>query len=255
MDLILGDTSQLSHYMPNGLVRVDSRNIPNEVFDRKWNRVYLLFAEQRTIHNNDSKYKHDFYNTNVDLTIQVAKRLKADVIVYFSTTELWNLLEGAITIDTTYQFEQNYYTDTKYMATVEMKKLENVLILYPFNFNSVHRSEDYLFGKVFASVLNERKIKVGNLDIVRDLLHASWVANRSIIADCSQIIGSGTYFNVRQYIRDVYQGCGLSPDDLLEETSEFATQKKLFYLKTDEVLYDYAQLLRDTIHDIRNTTR
>ena len=33
MDLVIGETSQISHYFPKDIVKISSRNIPNEIFE------------------------------------------------------------------------------------------------------------------------------------------------------------------------------------------------------------------------------
>lgn len=255
MDLIIGSSSQISHYFPHEMQRVSSRNIPEEIFEKKWESVYLTFAEQRTRYATDNNYKDDFYRVNVHMTLDIAKKLKANRIIYYSTVELWNSLDGAISLKTPFNFAQNYYTDSKYIATEMLRQIENVVVLFPFNFNSVYRSEDYLFGKIFSSIKERKTVEVGNLDIKRDILHANWVAKQSLIAKKAKIIGSGTFHDVRKFIRDVYTGCGLNPDDLLIENGDPNRHNRVLYLGSKKILYDYETLLKDTIDDIENTTR
>lgn len=253
MDLIIGCTSQISHFLPEKMVRISSRDCREEIFDTSWENVYLAFAEQRTRHSNDSNFKDDFYHVNVNMTLKFAERLKSKRVIYYSTVELWNNIDGAISLVTPFNFTQNYYTDTKYIATDRLSKMENVKILFPFNFNSTFRSEDYLFGKVVSSILNRKKIEVVNLDMKRDILHAKYVADQSVKSNGNAIIGSGTFCNVRTFIKDLYVGCGLNMHDFLIENQEPNRHSKLLYLQSEKILYSYENLLKDTIDDIQST--
>ena len=255
MDLIVGSSSQISHYLPCEMQRVSSRDIPEEIFEKQWESVYLTFAEQRTRYAADKNYREDFYRVNVDMTLSVARRLRARRIIYYSTVELWSSLDGAISLETPFDFVQNYYTDSKHVATEKLRQIENVKVLFPFNFNSIYRSEDYLFGKIFSSVRERKIVEVGNLDMKRDILHAKWVAEQSLLAKEDRIIGSGTYYDVRKFVRDVYAGCGLDPDKLLVENGEPNRHNRVLYLGSEKILYNYETLLRDTINDIENTAR
>lgn len=254
MDLVIGSSSQISHFLPPEMVRVSARSISEEIYEKHWDRVYLTFAEQRTRYACSSEHMEDFYRVNVDLTLGVIRRLKAKRIIYYSTVELWSLLSGAISLETPFNFVQNYYTDSKYAATNAARQFENVSVMFPFNFNSTYRSQDYLFGKIFASVVQRKRVEVGNLDMKRDILHASWVANQSLRANEDRIIGSGTFHDVRKFVRDVYAGCGVDPDEFLIENGEPNRHNRILYLKSDKLLYTYETLLKDTINDIENTS-
>lgn len=253
-DLLIGETSQISRYMSSGLRRISSRNICDEVYETEWDSVYIAFAEQRTRLSEDIRFKEDFFRVNVDMTLEVVRKIRSKRIVYFSTTELWNNCEGQIDLDTPYNFRQNYYTDSKFLTTSKLSELENVVILYPFNFNSVYRSQDYLFGKVFHSILNLERIELGNLDMRRDILHAKWVAEVSSQALTSQIVGSGTCFSVRKYIHDVYSRCGLDPQQYIVESDQMNRHANTLYLKSSKILYSYEKLMGDTIDDIQGTS-
>jgi hypothetical protein len=152
-NLVIGSTSQVSRYMPADYVAVSSRNIPNWVFEKKWENVYLCFAEQRTSLANNLNYRDVFYSTNVDLTISCIENIKSKRIVCFSTTELWNRHSGSIDIDTPFDYIENYYTDSKVKLTQKLKKYENVITLFPFNFNSVYRKETFLFYKIYKCIM------------------------------------------------------------------------------------------------------
>ena len=70
-----------------------------------------------------------------------------------------------------------YYTESKLMLTETVKNRENIITVYPFNFNSKFRSETFLFGKIFDSIINRKKIEIGSTYYYRDILHAKYVAS------------------------------------------------------------------------------
>jgi GDP-D-mannose dehydratase len=117
----------------------------------------------------------------------------------------------------------------------------------------VYRSEDYLFGKVVSSIIEKKKITVGSLEMHRDILHASWVSERSLLAQSSQVIGSGTVRSVRSYIHDVYSLCGLDASQYVEETSAKNHHSNTIYLMSDKIMYEYENLLKDTVNDIQGS--
>ena len=135
-DLIIGGSSQIAKYMPENYHRVSGRIIPEYVFNYPWKRVYICFAEQRTALADNKRFKSEFYDVNFHKTLAVINKLTAQTIVCFSTTELWNMCHGAIDLQTPYNFKENYYTDSKLLLTNTLKERENVITLYPFNFNS-----------------------------------------------------------------------------------------------------------------------
>ncbi len=255
MDLVIGSSSQISRFLPPEMVRVSARNISEEIYEKQWDRVYLTFAEQRTRYASSSEHREDFYRVNVDLTLDTVKRLRAKRVIYYSTVELWSSLDGAISLETPFDFVQNYYTDSKRVATEAVRQFENVSVIFPFNFNSTYRSQDYLFGKIFASVMERKRVEVGNLEMKRDILHASWVAEQSLHTNEDRIVGSGTFHDVRRFVRDVYKSCGIDPDEFLVENGEPNRHNRILYLKSDKILYTYETLLKDTINDIENTSR
>ena len=55
-NLIIGNTSQLSYFFPENYESISSRNIDfSMVNNKKYDRIYLLFAEQRTFLNTELK--------------------------------------------------------------------------------------------------------------------------------------------------------------------------------------------------------
>jgi hypothetical protein len=93
-NLIIGDTSQLSHFFPKNYERISSRNINfEEIKKKQYDRIYLLFAEQRTFMDDDIDL---FKKINFDYTIEVIDELIdfCENIVIYSTSELWNKYDG-----------------------------------------------------------------------------------------------------------------------------------------------------------------
>ncbi len=247
-NLIIGDTSQISYYLPKDYIRISARNISSEIFNYRWNKVFILFAEQRTIFANNILYKENFYDINYNLTLDIINKINANEILYLSTTELWNKCNGSININTPWNYEENYYTDSKKKITLELQKKENVKIIYPFNFNSSYRSKDFLFGKIFYSIKNNEKIKLGNLNIKRELLHANYVANELKKTTESRIIGSGYTVDIKNFIIDIYNQKNLNFNELVE-FKEYEYNKNIFFLD-NKTCYTYDVLLKDYLNDL-----
>jgi hypothetical protein len=251
-DLIIGATSQVAQYMPAEILRISSRNIPEWVYEKEWNRVYVCFAEQRTAYATNNNYRDLFYNINVGLVLQCVKKIKSKKIIVFSTTELWNECSGAITLDTPFCFKENYYTESKLIMTTECKKIDKVIVVYPFNFNSIHRGEVFLFGKIFSSIKNKTLIEIGNTYFYRDVLHARYVAKRITEVKKDAIIGSGRVIYINDYIRDLYKGFNLVYEKYVkEDLNNKNTARSIFWLKSAERQYTYENLLIDSMKDIK----
>jgi nucleoside-diphosphate-sugar epimerase len=251
--LIIGETSQLAHFLPEEYTRVSSRDIPPSVYNHRWEVVYLLFAEQRTIFSENKEYKSLFYDINVNLTLKLVNKLKYNKLIFLSTTELWNLCNGKISIETPFYYKENYYNDSKRITTEKLKNYDKVITLYPFNFNSSFRNNNFLFGKIFHSIINKEKICVGNLNINRELLHANRVAELVNSATTSDIIGSGYLVNIKNFILDLYKFFNIDYNVFLEDKSlDTLNNNQFFFHKQTD--YSYANLLKDYIDDIQNTT-
>jgi len=255
-NLVIGNTSQLSHYFPNEYQKISSRNIDYKTFARKkFDRVYLSFADQRTfIQDNEN----NFIDVNFHYTMEVInffKPLSKNVIIY-STCELWNNVEGPINIDMSFDYNYSPYLKSKDLLTSYIKASRNyhpnVIILYPFNFNSPYRKGGFLFGKIFDSIINKKKIEIGNTDFYRDLIHPSYVIERSIIAKNDELIGSGNLININKFIKDLYKEMNMNYEDYVTENSinNLLVKRKDFYFDTN-VLYPYDLLLIKTIEDIK----
>ena len=105
--LIIGNTSQLSYYFPNTFEKISSRNIEfDRVCSQQYDKVFLLFAEQRTFLNESEDF---FVKTNVDYTIEVINKFKdiSNKIIIYSTSELWNKYDGCISLKDNYNY--NYF--------------------------------------------------------------------------------------------------------------------------------------------------
>ena len=133
------------------------------------------------------------------------------------------------------------------------EKYPNVIILYPFNFNSTKRSKDFLFGKIFSSIINKEKIKIGDTYYYRDIFHPNFIVEEILNASEHKIIGSGRLTFVNDFIRDLFSFYGLSYDDLVEENLESFKEYEIkyeYYLKSKLPLYTYTRLIGDTVNDI-----
>jgi nucleoside-diphosphate-sugar epimerase len=254
-NLVIGDTSQLSSYFPENYIKISSRNIDiNFLKKKQWGSVYLCFGESRK-HLYDIKLYDEI---NYKLTKELIEILNnnSNKIVVYSTCELWSKYSGSIDISQQPNFYPTPYLNSKYEITkfiLGNKDLKNTLIMYPFNFNSTKRDSNFLFGKIFDSIINKRKITIGNTYFYRDIIHPIFVVNESINADKHKIIGSGRLTFVNDFIRELYSIRGLSFDDyVIEKLDHFVEYDKIneYYLKTNKCVYSYTDLISDTIKDI-----
>ena len=252
-NLIIGETSQVARYLPDSYARVSSRNIPNSIYAEKWDKVFLCFAEQRTFLSNTKRYKEEFYSINCDLTLELIEKIQSKKKVFFSTSELWNNNTGPISMNDEWNYRENYYTDSKRKITEKVMGYEDVITIFPFNYNSSYRREGFLFGKIFDSIVSRKKIKVGDLNFHRDMMHPKYFAQQVEISNESCLIGAGKAFGVREYIMDLYKGMGMDVSEYLEEEKN-NLKRNVFYAKI-ETNYEYEDLLKDTIDDLQNTTR
>lgn len=258
MNLVIGSTSQLAQYFPKDYIKISSRNIDFEYLkSNKWDSVYITFAEQRIYEQGI-----DYIGPNYIDTLKIINHLldNSKKIVCYTSCELWNKLSCKISLDTEPSFPlTNEYTISKLLLLNKIKELRKLHVIYnkimfihPFYFNSVHRSEYFLFGKVFGSIINKKKIKVGNLDFDRDMVHAQFVVDKSIEQNQDCLVGSGKLFNVRKFIQDIYMLNDLDFYEFVDEdTSKVSANDKRI---TADVSWDYTynNLLRDTQADILN---
>jgi GDP-D-mannose dehydratase len=178
-------------------------------------------------------------------------------IVVFTSCELWSNLSGVVRIEDKPDFNlSNQYTISKLLLYNEIKRLRkiddrynNVVMLHPFYFNSSNRSEYFLFGKIFDSIINKKRIKVGNLDFYRDMVHTSFLVKCAIESDQDSMIGAGKLFNVRDFVIDLYENFNLNFYYYVDESKDIRASDK--NIRADvKWEYNYSDLLKDTIDDI-----
>lgn len=256
-NLVIGDTSQLSYYFPESFVKISSRNLNFDFLEKnEWNEVYLCFGESRKFLDQLDSYEEINYSLTKEL-IKILNQNSKKIVIY-STCELWNKYSGQISLSQPFDFYSTPYLKSKYRITkfvLNSKKLKNTLIMFPFNFNSVYRNENFLFGKIFNSIINKKEILIGDTNFYRDLIHPKFVVRESLESTTHKIIGSGRLTYVNDFIRDLYKNFDLCYDDLVkEESNQFVEYSKRneYYLKNNKCLYSYNELLLDTHQDIQN---
>jgi len=255
-NLVIGNTSQLSHFFPNSYTKISSRNIDFGFLQKEWESAYITFAENR-VYLGDI----DYIKVNYIDTIKIVEHLvdKSKKIVVYTSGELWNNYEGPVSlkdkVDYTYS---NKYCLSKRFLIDHIKQYresgiwKNVIIIHPFNFNSTHRNKNFLFGKIFDSIINNNKIEIGNTYFYRDITHAKYVAKRSIDANEDQMIGSGRLTFINDFIRDLYKHFEMNYNDYVKENLNNEIRHKIPYYVDQEKVYSYDTLLNDTIEDIEN---
>lgn len=242
-NLIVGSTSQLSNYFPRNFVRVSSRSDLMPYSTTNWNTVYVCFGENRTYlaHSTDESVKQQFYDINHRFTVEVVRMFSAVSrrVVVYSTAELWNDCNGPVGIGTPFQYKPNHYIQSKYNMTLELRnrtKYPNVSIAYPFNFNGVYRRGDFLFGKVFRSILTRTPIELGDTYYYRDIVYPKWAADESMIdrVGVDFMIGSGRLVFVNDLIRSLYEAFGMNYEDFVTERicDTASYRQRLFYSDT-----------------------
>ena len=254
--LVIGNTSQLSYFFPNDYVKVSSRDLDYDfICSENWEKVFICFGESRKFINNIQL--HD--DINFYLTMSIINKIKdiSNKVIVYSTCELWNQYDGQIDSKLNFNFYSTPYLQSKYKLSnfilSNKEEYKNVIILYPFNFNSTYRNSEFLFGKIFDSIINKSKIEIGDTYFYRDIIHPKFVVSESIKSEEHQIVGSGRMIYVNDFIRDLYKNYGLEYDDYITENiskyNEYDKRKE-YYLRSNNCLYSYKQLLNDTIEDI-----
>ena len=194
-----------------------------------------------------------FYAVNYDMVVKAVEAFApiARRVVVYSTAELWNDTCGAVFTHTPHQFKTNHYIMSKYTMTMKLRDNQaypNVSIAYPFNFNGVHRSGEFLFGKVFYSILNKKPIVIGDTYYYRDIVHPSMAAAESMSIGVGEdfMIGSGRVIFVNDLIRQLYNHFDLSYDDMVTEKCDTPAhyRNRIFYSAnqsknpTNETVFD-----------------
>lgn len=257
-NLVIGNTSQLSHYFPkDNFDFISSRNINFSLLENNYNRVFLCFGESRKFL--DDKNIYDEINFYLTLKIIDFFKDRANKIILYSTCELWNQYSGPIDLKKEIKFYKTSYLSSKHRITEFILKnsetYKNVLIMFPFNFNSIYRNENFLFGKIFNSIINKKEIEIGNTYFYRDIIHPKLVVQNSLISEEHQLIGSGRMIYVNDFIRDLYHHFNLKYDYYITENfdrfNEYEKNNE-YYLKSEKCLFSYKELLNYTIEDIES---
>jgi len=260
-NLIIGNTSQFSHYMndsDNIFLSSREKNI-KEYKKQNWNKVFLCFGESRKFIDDQTQYE----KINYSLSKHYINSFKdnSEYIYVFSTCELWNKHSGQISLelpkdhwDTSYLNSKRKLSDFILLEQTK-NKLNNVKIIYPFNFNSPFRNKNFLFGKIYNSILNKEKISIGNTYFYRDMISPSYFVKEILNTYEHKIIGSGRMIFVNDFIRDLYKSFNLEYENFVTEESnkfnEYSINKE-YYLKTNRCLQNYSELLSDTTIDLKN---
>jgi nucleoside-diphosphate-sugar epimerase len=256
-NLVIGNTSQLSHYFPKeNFDYISSRNIDYNYINKEWDRVYMCFGESRKFINDIKIYDEINFNFTINL-IDFLKNKSKNIIVY-STCELWNQYSGPIDINKNFNFYSTPYLSSKHKLTKYIfdnkEEYYNVFVMFPFNFNSIYRNQNFLFGKIFNSIIQKKPIEIGNTYFYRDIVHPKFVVQESINATRHKIIGSGRMIFVNDFIRDLYDFFNMNYEDYIFESFEkFNEYEKTneYYLKSQISLLKYKDLLNLTIEDIK----
>jgi len=258
MNLVIGNTSQQSYYYPENYIRISSRNIDMEyISEKKYDCVYITFAEQRIYEKNI-----DYLTPNLKYTLEIIKNIIDNVskIVIFTSCELWSKKSGIITKDTLPDFDlNNDYTVSKFLLLKEIKRLRiadsrynKVVIIHPFYFNSYYRSKYFLFGKIFDSIVNKKRIEVGNLDFYRDMVHTKFLVEKCMELDKDSMVGSGRLFNARDFIIDLYDSFNMKYSEYVKEDRSIPITNEKLIRADVKWEYTYQNLLDDTINDLKN---
>lgn len=262
--LIVGSTSQLSNYFPNYYDRISSRECFDDIKNKYWDTVYLCFGDNKTYlsDSRDSAVVNSFYKINYELTmkaVDIFTPLARRVVVY-STAELWNECSGAVNVETPFRFSPSYYTVSKYNLSVRLKdkkEYPNVSVIYPFNFNGVNRKGDFLFGKVFDSILNNKHIVLGDTYYYRDLSHPSLLARESRMSwsDVGKdfVVGSGRVVFVNDLIRSLYSEFDMKYDDYVEEkiSSHAHYRTHIYYSNNSNYSLNEPSLLQILVEELK----
>ena len=252
--LVIGNTSQLSYYFPNNFEKISSRDIDfTKLCSKKYDKVFLLFAEQRTFLNESDDF---FIKTNFDYTLEVINKFKdiSNKIIIYSTSELWNKYEGCITLNDKYDYNYSPYIKSKEILCNYINNnrdiYNNVIIIYPFNFNSIHRKEGFLFGKIFDSILNNKKICIGDINFERDITHPKIIVDISLKTEKDCVVGFGNLINIQKFVEDIFTK--LNKNIKLNEITNIKNILKIKrggYYSCEKTI-DYNELINLTIKDI-----
>lgn len=258
MNLVIGSTSQLAKYFPDDYIKISSRNIDfNYLKNNQWDSVYIVFAEQKIYDLNV-----DYITPNYINTLNVIESIinNSNKIVCYGSCMLWEKLIGKININDNPDFNLNCksseYTISKFLLLNKIKQLraindeyKKVIFMHPFYFNSVHRSSYFLFGKIFDSIINKKKISVDNLNFKRDMISPKFVVEKSIELNSDALMSSGKLFHVKTFVKDLYYLNNMKFDEYVEENNQQPIEKLQIVGNVDWD-YSYEKLIKDTQDDI-----
>ena len=138
------------------------------------------------------------------------------------------------------------------MITQELRERENVIIVYPFNFNSKFRGKYFLFGKVYNSIVNKKKIELGNINFKRDLMHTKYVSSQLEKVSKNIIIGTRRLTHIGEFIKDLYHHAGLDYHKYVFHPEVKSKNNRVEnWSATMSIDYDYDQLILDTITEMK----
>lgn len=252
-NLIIGNSSQLSHYFPKNYEKISSRNIDlSYIKTQDFDRIFLTFAEQRTYLNKSLSF---FTDINVEYTLFIIDQIinSCNKIVIYGTSELWNSYDGCVDIDYLYKYNYTHYIKSKEILCKHIKnsdKYDKVIIIHPFNFNSIYRKGNFLFGKIYKSITLNQKITVGNINIYRDIIHPQFVVNESISAQSDSMVGSGILINIKEFIEDMYKKTNKNFNDYVSINMDFIKLNIRNNYYSCQKRINYNDLLNMYINDI-----
>lgn len=257
--LIIGSSSQLAHYFPPEFERISSdiirKNLPLPLRKEFYDRVYITIVEHR-LHEVTNPDEYIRVNTINTMKLVNFFKDKANAVIVYGSCELWNMYHGPIDLTLGFKYDPySAYTNyciSKHKLVQEVHKLnsDNIFILHPFNFNSPYRKSQFLFSKIYDSIINRKKIEIGDTYFYRDLVHPKYVVERSMKATSDEIVGSGRLIHVNDFIRTLYSLNEMNYDEWVSENiiHNKIPPKHAFYLKSNEQLYD--KIYVDTLNDI-----
>jgi len=252
-NLVIGNTSQLSYYFPDNYEKISSRNINFDDYkDKKYDRVFICFSEQRTFIKDNEKI---FHKINVDYTINAINFFKnvSNKVIVYGTSELWNKCNGPINISVPMDYNKTHYIESKMKMVniIKNSKMYNVIIVHPYNFNSIYRKEGFLFWKIIDSIIYNKKIEIGDTYFYRDLIHPKCIVEQSIDTEEDMVVGSGRLMFVNDFIRDLYFGMKMEYDYYVTEDSKHNLNIKRNINYSDNYIYSYEKILEETLNEIK----
>lgn len=223
--LLVGSGSQIAKFLPINLDRISARQWFKDGMPLSCDYEIILFGfgENRTFLPQTLANRQSFEHVNIVLSLQAALRIKdrCKRAVFFGTAELWSKHQGAVYPQTPENAFDSMYIESKRIMRDKLLELNynEIRIIHPFNFNTNHRKGDYLFGKVFDSIANRRKITIYDTYFERDIVSPRHVAAKSLDPALPKelVVGSGRAIHVNSLIRKMYKTAGLQFEDYVIE--------------------------------------